>query len=135
MMNLFCNDLCMRVMAGMPGGPASGGGAAGAPAPGPLALLGPMTPFILIFLIFYFLIIAPQRKQQKETEKMLKALKRGDRVVTSGGLHGIITDIKEAEKIVVIQVAPNVRVDVSRSAVTGVTREAAPAPGAKPPQP
>jgi preprotein translocase subunit YajC len=87
------------------------------------SMLGAMLPFVLIFVIFYFLIIAPQRKQAKETEKMLAALKRGDRVVTSGGLHGTITDMREADKTVMVEVSPGVRVTVSRSAVTAVKRE------------
>ncbi len=90
------------------------------------AMLVSLFPFLLIFVIFYFLIIAPQRKQQKETTKMLAALKKGDRVVSSGGMHGTITDFKEVEKIVVMEVAPNVRVSVNRSAVASVKREAQP---------
>ena len=70
------------------------------------------------------LIIAPQRKQQKETDQMLAALKKGDRVVTSGGLHGTVADFKEADKAVVLEVAVNVRVTVSRSAIASVKREA-----------
>ena len=94
-------------------------------------MLVSMAPFVVIFAIFYFLIIAPQRKQQKETDQMLAALKRGDRVVTSGGLHGTVTDFKEADKAVVLEVAPNVKVTVSRSAITTVRREAhLPAPKA-----
>jgi preprotein translocase subunit YajC len=79
-----------------------------------------LIPFALIFVIFYFLLIAPQRKQQKETERMLAALKKGDRVVTSGGLHGTIVDFREADRTVVVEIAQNVRVTVSRSAVTSV---------------
>jgi len=106
------------------------GGAAGGPQSG-AAMMMAMAPFIVIFLIFYFLIIAPQRKQQKETEKMLASLKKGDKVVTSGGMHGVIADLKEAERIVVLQVAQNVRIDVSRSAVTGVVRESIQGAGPK----
>jgi preprotein translocase subunit YajC len=87
-------------------------------------MLVSMAPFIVIFAIFYFLIIAPQRKQQKETDQMLAALKKGDRVVTSGGLHGTVTDFREADKAVVLEVAANVKVTVSRAAITSVKREA-----------
>ena len=111
--------------------PGSGKGGAGGAQQSMPAMLMAMAPFIVIFLIFYFLIIAPQRKQQKETEKMLASLKRGDRVVTSGGIHGTIADLKDADKIVVLQVAQNVRVDVSRSAVTGVVRESVQGAGPK----
>ena len=113
---------------GTPQGGAAGGAAS--PQSGP-AMLMAMAPFIVIFLIFYFLIIAPQRKQQKETEKMLASLKKGDKVVTSGGIHGVIADLKDPEHIVVLQVAQNVRIDVSRSAVTGVVRESVQGAGPK----
>lgn len=104
-----------------PPAPASGAtGVPGRPAPGPAAMITSLIPFALIFVIFYFLLIAPQRKQQKETERMLAALKKGDRVVTSGGLHGTIVDFREADRTVVVEIAQNVRVTVSRSAVTSV---------------
>ncbi len=90
------------------------------------AMLTSMFPFILIFVIFYFLLIAPQRKQQKETDRMLAALKRGDRVVTGGGIHGTIVDLKDVDKAVVLEVAPNVRLTMNRSAIASVKREATP---------
>jgi len=107
-----------------PAAPAAG--AAGAPVhqpPSGAAMLTSLIPFALIFVVFYFLLIAPQRKQQKELERMLAALKKGDRVVTSGGLHGTIVDFKETERTVVLEIASGVRVTVSRSAVTSVKRE------------
>jgi preprotein translocase subunit YajC len=116
---------------GPPPGARSGAAGAAAGPQGGAAMLMAMAPFIVIFLIFYFLIIAPQRKQQKETEKMLASLKKGDRVVTSGGIHGTIADLKEAERIVVLQVAQNVRIDVSRVAITGVVRESIQGAGPK----
>jgi len=106
--------------AGTAGGPQSGA-----------AMLMAMAPFIVIFLIFYFLIIAPQRKQQKETEKMLAALKKGDRVVAAGGIYGTIAELKESERIVVLQVGQNVRIDVARSSVTAVIRESVQGAGPK----
>ena len=51
-------------------------------------------PFVLIIIIFYFFIIRPQNKKQKETEQMLKALKKGDKVITIGGIHGVISSVK-----------------------------------------
>ena len=86
-------------------------------------MMGALFPFVLIFVIFYFLVIAPQRKQAKETANMIAALKRGDRVVTSGGMHGTITDLRDVDKTVVVEVAPGVRITVSRSAVASVKRE------------
>lgn len=112
----------IEFLAMAPGAPGKAG-AGGQQQGGVPGLLVSLFPFILIFVVFYFLIIAPQRKQQKEHDKMLGALKRGDKVITSGGMHGVIADFKEAEKVVVVQVAQNVRVDISRSSITGVKRD------------
>lgn len=110
-------------------------GVAGAPAGvtdkgSPSALFMAMLPFLLIFGIFWFLVIGPQRKQQKETETMQAGLKKGDQVVTSGGHHGTVVDFREADKAVVIEFAPNVRHVVSRSHVASIKRQATP-PAAK----
>jgi preprotein translocase subunit YajC len=76
-------------------------------------------PFILIIAIFYFLIIRPQNKKQKETQKMLGALKKGDKVVTIGGVHGTIAAVRDSS--VVLKVDDNVKMEFSRSAVASVT--------------
>jgi len=112
----------IEFLAMAPGVPGKSGAGGQQQASGPGMLIS-LFPFILIFVVFYFLIIAPQRKQQKEHEKMLGGLKRGDKVITSGGMHGVIAEFKEAEKVVVVQVAQNVRVDISRSSITGVKRD------------
>ena len=78
-------------------------------------------PFILIFVIFYFLLIRPQQKKAKQHQAMLSALKKGDRVVSSGGLHGVITGI--ADDVITMEIAPKVRVKVSRGSVAGVIRK------------
>jgi len=88
-------------------------------------------PIIIIFAIFYFLIIAPQRKTQKQTEKMQVGLKRGDKVITTSGMHGSIVDIKEGEKIVVVEIAPNVRVQLNRTAVSSLKNLSTSQPVAK----
>jgi preprotein translocase subunit YajC len=75
-------------------------------------------PLIAIFGIFYFLVLRPQSKKAKETQKMLSELKKGDDVATQGGLIGKITGIKDNE--VTLQVQEGVRIRVLRSAVTGV---------------
>jgi preprotein translocase subunit YajC len=75
-------------------------------------------PIAAIFLVFYFIVIAPANKQRKKTQEMLSALKKGDRVVTQGGIYGTVQGV-EAE-VVYLKIAENVRVKVSRSAVTGV---------------
>jgi preprotein translocase subunit YajC len=75
-------------------------------------------PFILIIAIFYFLMIRPQNKRQKETQKMLDSLKKGDRIVTIGGIHGVIQSVKE--KSVIVRIDENVKVEFSRSAIASV---------------
>ena len=64
------------------------------------SLLMTVVPFALIFIIFYFFLIRPQNKKQKETEKMIAALKKGDKVVTIGGIHGVVASTKEHTIIV-----------------------------------
>ncbi|MDR0410772.1 MAG: preprotein translocase subunit YajC [Treponema sp.] len=75
-------------------------------------------PFILIIAIFYFLIIRPQNKKQKETQKMLDSLKKGDKIVTIGGIHGTIQNVKD--KSVIVKIDDNVKVEFSRSAISSV---------------
>jgi len=77
-----------------------------------------LLPFILIFVIFYLLLIRPQMKQQKKKQSMLKELVKGDKVITIGGLHGTIEGIKEKEEVLILKISDNVKVNVSRSAVT-----------------
>lgn len=74
-------------------------------------------PFILIFLIIYFLMIRPQSKKQKETQKMIASLEKGDKVITVGGIHGTVVGIKEKEGSLIVKIADNVKVEVSRSSV------------------
>ena len=74
--------------------------------------------FIPIIAIFYFLIIRPQNKKQKETQKMLSALKKGDRIVTIGGVHGTIQSIKDQS--IIVKVDENTKIEFSRSAVSSV---------------
>ena len=74
-------------------------------------------PLILIFAVFYFLIMRPQAKKQKELQRMLGELKKGDEVVTSGGIIGKITGVKDTE--LVLQVQEGVRIRVLRSAISG----------------
>src|SRR3989449_11433467 len=73
--------------------------------------------FAAIFAIFWFLLIRPQQKQKREREQMLAALKRGDRVVTSSGLHGTVTSLDEHKGV--LRVADQVRLDVGRGAGGG----------------
>jgi preprotein translocase subunit YajC len=78
-------------------------------------MLVQFAPFILIFVIFYFLLIAPQRKRQKKHTEMLGALKNGDKVVTQGGVHGTVAGV--AESVVQLRVADGVKIEVSKSAI------------------
>jgi len=91
---------------------------AGAEAAGPGGLLTSFLPLIAIIAIFYLLIIRPQSKKRKETEKMLSALKKGDKVVTIGGLHGTVQSVKDTT--VIIKADDNVKLEFLRSAVSTV---------------
>ena len=92
---------------------------AAAAAAGTGSLLVSMLPILLIFVIFYFFIIRPQNKKQKETDKMIAALKKGDKVVTIGGIHGTVAQTKE--KTVIVKVDDNAKIEFSRSAIASVT--------------
>jgi preprotein translocase subunit YajC len=74
-------------------------------------------PFILILGIFYFVILMPMKKRQKKVKEFLAALKVGDRVITSGGIYGSIT--RTDEQSLHLQIANNVRIEVSRAAIIG----------------
>lgn len=88
---------------------------------GMMQVLAQLAPFVLIFVIFWVLLIAPARRRQKAHQKMLDELKRGDRVVTNGGLHGEVAAIEGS--VVFLKIADNVKVRVSKSAVAGMQGE------------
>lgn len=81
-------------------------------------LISTLIMFGAIFLIFYFMIIRPQQKRSKERDKMLSNLEKGDKIVTSGGLHGIIAGLEE--KTALVQVGDNIKLKIERSAITSV---------------
>ena len=85
-----------------------------------LDFLSSMFPFLLIIGIFYFLIIRPQQKKQKERDKMLGMLKKGDSVVTIGGIHGKVVGFKSDDKIVVIKVDDKMNLTVDRSSISNI---------------
>ena len=89
--------------------------APGVGGPGPLVTI---LPFILIFVIMYFMVIRPQQKKGKEHQEMLSKLKRNDEVMTSGGIYGKVIDLKET--VVTLEVAPNVRIRVHRPQISAV---------------
>ena len=80
-----------------------------------------LLPFILIFVIFYFLLIRPQQKKQKQAQQerdaMLKALKSGDKVITTGGIYGTIVAVREKDDTVQLRIAQSVSVEAERSAI------------------
>ena len=83
-------------------------------------------PLVAIFVVFYFLLIRPQQKKQKDQQAMLDALRRGDRVVTGGGIIGTISRVVSAEEIVV-DIADGVRVRVLRNTISNVLAKPDPA--------
>ena len=83
-------------------------------------------PLVLIFIVFYFLLIRPQQKKQKEHRAMLQALRRGDKVITGGGILGTINRVVNDDEVVV-DIADNVRVRVMRSTITTVLSKPDPA--------
>ena len=93
-----------------PSGEAGGGGGA--------SLFVTLLPFALIFFIFYFLVIRPQSKRQKELAAMINALKQGDRVLTSGGIYGTVMSMKD--NIAVLKISDQVKIEVAKSAITAV---------------
>ena len=84
-------------------------------------------PLILIFAIMYFLLIRPQQKKVKQHQAMVAALRRGDQVVTQGGVIGKVTRVKEGEGEIEVEIAPNVKVTVVRSTVATVRSKTEPA--------
>jgi preprotein translocase subunit YajC len=73
-------------------------------------------PFVFIFIIFYFVLIRPQVKRQKEQQALLNDLKNGDKVIISGGIHGTIAGIQD--KIITVKIAENVKIDVEKESIT-----------------
>jgi preprotein translocase subunit YajC len=84
-------------------------------------MFGALIPLMLIFVIFYFLLILPQRKKQKQHKEMVKNLKKGDKVVTTGGVYGTVTRIKPDN--VEVEVADKVRLTIQRGAISTLRRE------------
>jgi preprotein translocase subunit YajC len=90
--------------------PAAGG-------PNPIASF---IPLILIFIIMYFILFRPQMRRQKEQQRIVSALKTGDRVVTGAGIHGLISNVKDTT--VILKIADNVKIEIEKSAVTNVLK-------------
>jgi len=86
------------------------------------AFTGTLIMFLLIIFIFYFLIIRPQQKRQKERQQLLDSVKKGDKIITVGGMHGEIVGIDE--KTILLKVADNVKLKLDRSSVNSITKSA-----------
>ncbi len=84
--------------------------------PSPFSML---LPILGMLVIFYFLLIRPQQKRQKEMQKMLAGVKKGDRVVTASGMYGVVAGVKD--DIVVLKIADNVKVEMLKSAISAIT--------------
>ncbi len=85
------------------------------------SLVSTLIMFGAIFAIFYFMIIRPQQKRAKEREALLNAVKKGDKVITNGGLHGVVAGLEE--KTVLLDLGNNIKVKIERSAITSVVSE------------
>ncbi len=105
-------------------------GQAGTGAQGGAGGIASFVPLILMFVIFYFLLIRPQQKKTKAHREMIDNLKTGDRIITSGGLHGRVTGV--SENTLTVEIAEKVRVKVNRASVSALLQpNAAPAPSKK----
>ena len=91
------------------------------PANGDANPIAMFLPLILIFLVFYFFIIRPQKKKEDERKSMIAAVRKGDKVVTIGGVHGTVTQVDEAS--VLLQVDTNVKLRVEKSALSSVQQK------------
>ena len=99
---------------------------AGAAAPaGPLGDFGFFLPLVGVFVVMWFFMIRPQQKKQKEHQALIRAAKRGDRIVTSGGILGVITKANETDNDVEVEIAKDVKVRVVRTAISDVVNRAA----------
>ena len=83
--------------------------------PGSGSFITALVPFILVFVIFYLLIIMPSRRKQKKHQEMVEQLKPGDKIVTSGGIHGTIMGVQQDK--IEVKIAANTKIDVTKNAI------------------
>lgn len=86
----------------------------------PGGMLSMLLPFILMFVVMYFLILRPQKRKERERKALLSRVKKNDRVVTGGGIHGLVTSVRENEVILRVDDAKDVKIKVDRSAIVAV---------------
>ena len=91
-----------------------------APGPEQPPVLFQFMPLIIIAVLFYFLLIRPQQKKQKDHEKLVSAVKTGDKVVTAGGIHGIVANVKETTFL--LKVADNVKLEIDKNSIASVSK-------------
>ncbi len=85
---------------------------------GAASLVSSLLPFVLIIVVFYFLILRPQQKRQKQRQSLLEGVKKGDKIVTSGGLHGTVEGIED--NTVLVKVADNVKLKMEKAAIATI---------------
>lgn len=78
-------------------------------------MVSSLLPFLLIIVVFYFLILRPQQKRQKERQKLLEGVKKGDKIITSGGIHGTVEGLEDDS--VLVKIADNVKVKMDKAAI------------------
>ena len=88
-----------------------------------------LLPLVLIFVVFYFLLIRPQQKKMRDHRAMVDAIKKGDQVVTAGGIIGKVAKVEAGESTVMVEIAPNVQVKVARHTISDIINKPAPATG------
>lgn len=91
-------------------------------------LIMSLAPLVLIFAVFYFLLIRPQQKKMKEHKEMLANVRRNDRIVTNGGLVGVVTKVSEGDDLLTLEIAAGVRVQVVRGMIAEVRGKGQPLP-------
>jgi preprotein translocase subunit YajC len=94
-------------------GPAQSGGAQGAGGSGWLTIV----PFVLMFVIFYFLLIRPQQKKEKERKDMISSIQKGDKVLTAGGIYGVVSSFKD-DDTVILKIADGAKAEFTRNSIT-----------------
>jgi preprotein translocase subunit YajC len=100
-------------MGGAPGGPGGAGGG--------MAAFQQIIPLVFMFAIFYFLLIRPQQKKAKEHKALLEAMKKGDNVITAGGVHGKVTAVEN--DLVTLEIANNVNIKITKSYIAAIKKD------------
>ncbi|HJS09195.1 MAG TPA: preprotein translocase subunit YajC [Pirellulales bacterium] len=121
-LTLLADFCCLFAQAENGGVPAGGDGAAGAPAGGGGSALGTLFPLLMIGLLFYFILLRPERRKHKEHANLLSNLKKNDKVVTIGGIYGKVFDVQREQDRVTLKIdeSTNTKIDVTFAAIARV---------------